>query len=186
MWSASPVSKRQRAQLKSEEFEQFLKRNGIKRITSAPNHPATKGLAEPCVESFKNEMKTETDVKSYRNAPHSTTEEPPTQLFLGTRLRTRLDLLKLSIQVNNRPIDQFVAKGGSGTRHFSVGQRAIARNYFGHSKWVPGTVLTQLGPLSYEVEIKPNLIWRRHTDQFIVMFLSPTIRQFSTLCHLQP
>ena len=35
----------------------------------------------------------------------------------------------------------------------------IARNYSGHSKCVPGTVRTQLGPLSYEVEIKPNLIW---------------------------
>ena len=102
-------------QLKSDEFEQFLKRNGIKHITSAPYHPATNGLAERCVESFKNGMKSETEVKSlniklarfllaYRNAPHSTTGEPPSQLFLGRRLRTRLDLLKpdLSIQVNNR------------------------------------------------------------------------------------
>ena len=123
-------------------------------------------------------MKSETEVKSlniklakflpaYRNAPHSTTGEPPSQLFLGRRLRPRLDLLKpdLSIQVNNRHIDQSVAKGGSGIRHFSIGQRVIARNYSGHSKWVPVTVRTQLGPLSYEVEIEPNLIWLRHTDQ---------------------
>ena len=41
----------------------------------------------------------------------------------------------------------------------------IARNYFGHPKWVPGTVCTQLGPLSYEVEIEPDLSWGRHTDQ---------------------
>ena len=91
-------------------------------------------------------MKSETEVKSlnvklakfllaYRNAPHTTTGEPPSQLFLGKRLRTRLDLLKpdLSIQVNNRQMDQFVTKGGSGTRHFSIGQRVIARNYSGHS-----------------------------------------------------
>ena len=109
-------------QLKSEEFEQFLKGNGIKHITSAPYHPATNGLAERCVESFKNGMKSETEVKSlniklasflltYRNAPHSTTGEPPSQLFLGRRLCTRLDLLKpdLSIQVNNRQIDQSAA-----------------------------------------------------------------------------
>ena len=51
-------------QLKSEEFEQFLKRNGIKHITSAPYHPATNGLAECYVESFKNGMKSETEMKS--------------------------------------------------------------------------------------------------------------------------
>ena len=51
------------------------------------------------------------------------------------------------------------------TSHFSIGQRVIARNYTGNSKWVPGIVRAQLGPLSYEVEIGPNLVWRRHTDQ---------------------
>ena len=84
-------------------------------------------------------MKSETEVKSlnlklarfllaYQNTPHSTTGEPPSQLFLGRRLRTRLDLLKpdLSAQINNRQIDKSVTKGGSVTRHFSIGQRVIA------------------------------------------------------------
>ena len=31
---------------------------------------------------------------AYRNTPHSTTGEAQSQLFLGRRLRTRLDLLK--------------------------------------------------------------------------------------------
>ena len=119
-------------------------------------------------------MKSETEVKSlkvakvllaYKSASHSTTGEPRSQLFLGRRLRTRLDLLKpdLSILVNNRRIDQSVAKDGSGTNHFSIGKRVIALNYSQHSKWVPGTGRTQLGP-SYEVESEPYLNWRRHTD----------------------
>jgi len=106
-------------------------------------------------------MKSETEVKSlnlklarfllaYRNTPYSTTGEPPSQLFLGRRLCTRLELLKpdLSVQINNHQIDQSVAKGGSVTQHFSIGQRVIARNYNGKSKWVPGIVRAQLGPLS--------------------------------------
>ena len=54
------------SQLKSEEFEQFRKRKGMRHITSAPYHPATNGLAERCVESFKNGMKSDTEVKSFK------------------------------------------------------------------------------------------------------------------------
>ena len=52
------------AQFTLEEFQQFLKRNGIKHITSAPYYPATNGLAERSVHSFENAMKSETEVKS--------------------------------------------------------------------------------------------------------------------------
>ena len=41
----------------SEDFQQFLKSNGIKQITSAPYHPSTNGLGEKAVQIVKNCLK---------------------------------------------------------------------------------------------------------------------------------
>lgn len=41
----------------SNEFEQFLKENGIKHITSAPYHPSSNGQAERCVQTVKIELR---------------------------------------------------------------------------------------------------------------------------------
>ena len=58
----------------------FLKRNRMKHLTSAPYHPASNGLTERCVQTFKSALKSETEVKplninlatfllAYRNTP---------------------------------------------------------------------------------------------------------------------
>ena len=114
-------------------------------------------------------IKLATSLLAYRNTP----PQPPGNhhLLLGRllrlRLRTRLDLRKpyLSMKISNCQIDQTITKGGAVTREFSIGRRVIARKYAGSTKWVPGTIRTQLGPLSYKVEVKPGLVWRRHTNQ---------------------
>ena len=67
----------------SAEFSAFLKRNGIKQITSAPYHPATNGMAERAVQIVKKGLKKITQgnirtrlariLKAYRLTPHCTT-----------------------------------------------------------------------------------------------------------------
>ena len=88
----------------SREFEEFLRRNGVKHSTSAPYHPASNGLAERAVQIVKKGLKKETAgtmadclakvLFSYRVTPQTTTGISPAELLLGRLPRTRLDLLK--------------------------------------------------------------------------------------------
>ena len=73
-----------RAKFVSEEFQAFVRLNGIRHITSAPYHPAANGLAERAVQTFKQALgsmcQSSKPVKeklakfhvAYRNTPHST------------------------------------------------------------------------------------------------------------------
>ena len=108
-------------QFASEEFQAFIKSNGIRHITSAPYHSATNGLAERIVQTFKQVLyamfqssklvkeKLAKFLIAYRSTPHSTTGESPAQLLLGTPLRTRLDLVKPNL--NRKMVNQQHQKG---------------------------------------------------------------------------
>ena len=88
----------------SSEFKEFVTRNGIRHITSAPYLPATNGLAERAVQTFKSALKKtsvaeiETQLSRflfrYRNTPHSTTGTSPAELLLGRRPRSLLTLMQ--------------------------------------------------------------------------------------------
>ena len=89
----------------SKEFEEFLQKNGIRHVTSAPYHPATNGSVERAVQTFKTAMKkatSDTPIETrvarflfhYRLTPQSTTGISPAELLLGQRPRTHLDQLR--------------------------------------------------------------------------------------------
>ena len=77
----------------SREFEEFLRRNGVKHTTSAPYHPASNGLAERAVQVIKRGLKKVTEgtmgsrlakvLFAYRITPQSTTGLAPAELLLG-------------------------------------------------------------------------------------------------------
>ena len=170
------------AQFVSEEFQAFIRSNGIRRIISAPYHPATNGLVEKAVQTFKQALpsmyQSSNQVKEKlakflipcRNTPHSTTGVSPAQLFLGRPLRTRLDLVKPNLNskmVNQQHQQSIKAANEKGRQQcqLEVGDSVMSRDYRGDLKWRSGLIVSKTGPLMYEVQVAPGIIWRRHIDQ---------------------
>ncbi|KAK2575241.1 hypothetical protein KPH14_012756 [Odynerus spinipes] len=170
----------------SQEFQIFCEKNGIKHKTSAPYHPATNGLAERAVGSFKrglekalkddrNKSVTLTTMINrylfaYRNAPHESTGETPAQRMFGRRLRTRFDLLnKPKVEeAADRQTEHF--RGGREVE-FSKGETVLVRDYRdpGKPKWELAVIRGKPGSRTYICQplFDPELEWKRHTDQII-------------------
>ena len=163
----------------SEEFKAFLKDNGIVHICSVPYHPATNGLAERAVQMFKQGMKRMTSgsiqdrlarfLFSYRITPQSTTGSSA-ELLMGRKLRSRLDLVKpnLAKRVKEKQLSQKQTHDKHcKERFFSEGEEVFARDYRRNavSKWLPGRVVDQTGPISFQVQLENGEVKRYHQDQ---------------------
>ena len=162
----------------SAEFQEFITRNGIRHITSAPYHPATNGLAERAVQTVKTALKKtsaenlETQLSRflfhYRTTPHSTTGVPPAEVLLGRRPRSLLTLIQptISTRVQKQQLRQKRAHDSHAKeRHFSVDGRVFIRN-FGASgqRWLPGVITEVRGQQSFYIELADGRIVRRHID----------------------
>ena len=165
---------------KSAEFEHFLKMNRIHHLTSAPYHPASNGLAERAVQSFKNAMKkttrdsVETKVARfllhYRVTPHSTTGISPAELLMGRRLRTHLDLLRPNVAKRVQRNQEKQKEGHDRSvpdRNFAEGDRVWVKNFSPgtRTRWLSGTVKEIQGARLFLVELQDGRIVRRHLDQ---------------------
>ena len=176
-------------QFTSEEFSYFLQSDGVQHLRTAPHHPATNGLAERFVRTFKSVMQTgnaslsiharlQNFLLTYRNTPHATTKASPAQLLLECSLRTRLDLIRPS----TRSVIQQQQRAQAGNtlfqpaRDLPVGATAMVREYRpDHPRWNPGRVSAKEGlhSLHYQVEVYPGTHWRRHIDQICSTAANP-------------
>ena len=154
-----------------EEYKQFMKRNGIKQIYSAPYHPASNGQAERMVRTFKESLATLSEgnlqtkvdrlLYKYRIMPHSTTGKTPAQMMFNRELRTPFHLIKPgSLTVQSKSEES--AK--ENTRKFEQGAKVWARNFGEGEKWIPGVVSKKLGNVTYEISLEGREDSNRHID----------------------
>ena len=167
--------------LVSTEFKLFLKKKGIKHITSAPYHPASNGLAERAVRVFKEGIKkmgegsVETKVSrfllKYRTTSQTTTGETPAELLMNRRLRTHLDLVRPSLaervrQNQGKQKQQHDLHARDRDRELTQAAAVYVRGYQASGeKWIPGILMEKTGPVSWKVRTLDGQIVRRHHDQ---------------------
>ena len=168
-------------QFTSDEFANFMKSNGVKHIRCSPYHPSSNGAIERFVRTFKQAMKAsrhdhlsaqqrlQNFLLTYRSTPHATTGETPATLFLGRKLRTRLDLMIPSLEERVEG-KQAVQKNQHDThsklRQFEPGQHVMVRDKrpAAPTAWIPGVIVQQKGPLTYVVKVFDGQLWKRHVD----------------------
>ena len=162
----------------SQEFKSFLEKNGVRHVTSAPYHPASNGLAERAVQVIKKGLKkvSEGSIKerlakvllSYRITPHTTTGTSPSELLLGRRPRTVLDLLKPHTAENiearqEKQKQRFDQRAKD--RVFKIGDKIYYYNHGSGNKWLPGQITKVTGPVSFHVVLDDGRHKRCHQNQ---------------------
>ena len=164
----------------SREYGDFLKQNGIQRVT--PYHPAAKSQAERFVQTFKKFLKSSASegtlnqsiqnfLLTYRNTQHVTTGTTHAKLFLQRELRTRLALVRpdISLQVtSNQAKMKSYYDRHTKLRELSPGDRVLPRDYLSKLKWRPGSVSERRAPSSYCIQLDDGRIWHRHIDDLLL------------------
>ena len=126
----------------SEEFKMFIRKNGIKHVTSAPYHPSTNSQAERAVQTLKRglkctpgnsvqEKKLSRFLFGYRIMPHTTTGVPPCEMLMNRRLRSRLDLFhpEISGKVESRQAKQKELHDQRSLRQFTENDKVYVQDF---------------------------------------------------------
>lgn len=165
----------------SSEFQSFVKSIGARHIRISAYHPSSTGLAERFVQCPKSALGKNSAVPLwsaladfllfYRTTPHATTGEASSVLLLGRQLRTRLDIIKPSVEtrVSHKQFTDTVNRTAP-QRIFYVGDNVLVRNFRPGRKWLPAITVSQTDPISYRLKVATRhgtYTWTPHRDHLL-------------------
>ncbi|KAG6438794.1 hypothetical protein O3G_MSEX000230 [Manduca sexta] len=166
----------------SEEFRSFCKIVGVKQTFTPTYYPATNGLAERFVESFKShvikivesgkrlEFACNLFLFDYRSTVHKTTGQSPAKIMLGRELRCRFSLLRPNPVNDKIDCEQIISTINSkdNFKAFTVGEKVMVKDFRKNKKnWSLGKICEILVPgVTYIVEVD-GLQWKRHANQLL-------------------
>ncbi|UYV84160.1 K02A2.6-like [Cordylochernes scorpioides] len=145
----------------SEEFRQFMTRNGIRHLRTAPFHPSSNGLAERAVQTIKTGLKKVQQgsisqrlaeiLLGYRRTPIASIGKSPSEMMFGRNIRSRLDLILPN-------------PGKSEEPGFKVGKSVWYRTYKSEPKWDQASIQNTTGNRLVTLQTARGQA-RRHWDQ---------------------
>ena len=166
----------------SKEFGNFMAKNGILHVKTAPRHPSSNGLVERSVRAFKDGMKklegSEGTVHTklsrflvaYRSTPQTTTGVTPAELLFNRRLRTRMDLIRPDVRqrVEAQQSSQKEQHNNTRTaRQFAEGDKVLVKNFSPGPKWKKAHIESRTGPLSYTIKSEDGVVTCGHVDHIL-------------------
>ena len=162
----------------SNEFGEFLKQNGVRHVRTPPYHPASNGLVERAVQTFKDGMKRLTNgslntrlqrfLFKYRITPHSTTGTSPAELMFGRKLRSHLDQMHPDLRGKvrqNQDRQKEAHDNRARVQDFVIGDLVYARNYGQGPRWLLGQVVEIAGSVVYTIQLEDGWRVKRHAEQ---------------------
>ncbi|XP_064458846.1 uncharacterized protein K02A2.6-like [Ornithodoros turicata] len=150
-------------------FQEFVKRNGIRHMRTAPYHPQSNGLAERAVRSVKEALKKLTDgpleirlerwLHNHRRTPSAAHGgNAPAEMLSNFLPCSRLDIIKTDVLKNQKTTQQDVDS------RLKPGVPVYVRKQCDRPRWMPGIVLEGLGSRMAKVQTAQGIV-TRHLDQ---------------------
>ena len=96
----------------------------------------------------------------YHATPHATTEMSPDELFIQRHLRTHLTLTQPNLAPTVEKHQQQQKHSNDQKNYlvnFSKDESVLGRNQRGGKQWVPGRVVTEIGPVTYLVWVDTQM-----------------------------